>query len=51
MIELRLNSKGEGEGRASITGKVAIDGTLQIVTLVNYDALPVVLRDVKRTKM
>ena len=46
VIELRLNAKGEGEGRASLVGKVASDATAKIVTLENYDALPAVLRDV-----
>ena len=46
MIELRLNAKGQGEGRVSLVGKVAPDEAAKIVTIENYDALPAVLRDV-----
>jgi len=48
VIELRLNAKDEGEGKASLTGKVAEDSAAKIVTLENYAALPVVLRNVKK---
>ena len=47
VIELRLNAKGEGEGRASLTGKIAPDDSLKIVTIENMQALPAVLRDVR----
>lgn len=46
VIELRLNAKGEGEGRVSLVGKVTPDAGAKIVTLENYDALPAVLREV-----
>jgi hypothetical protein len=46
VIELRLNAKGEGEGRVSLVGKVTPDAGAKIVTLENYDALPAVFRDV-----
>jgi hypothetical protein len=45
VIELRLNAKGEGEGRVSLAGKVAPDA--RIVTLENYDALPAVFHSVR----
>ncbi len=48
VIELRLNSKGEGEGKTSLTGKVTPDSAAKILTPENYDALPVVLKNVKR---
>jgi hypothetical protein len=48
VIELRVNAKGEGEGKISLTGKVAPDSAAKIVALENYDGLPVVLKDVKR---
>lgn len=48
VIELRVNAKGEGEGRISLTGRVAPDSQAKIVAPENYDALPVVLKDVKR---
>jgi hypothetical protein len=47
VIELRLNAKGEGEGKVSLTGKIAADAGAKIVTVENYNALPVVLRDVR----
>jgi len=47
VIELRLNAKGEGEGRVSLVGKVAPDVSAKIVTLENYDALPAVFRSVR----
>jgi len=49
IIELRLNSKGEGEGKASLTGKVTIDSEGKTIALEGYPALPVVFKGVKRT--
>jgi hypothetical protein len=46
VIELRLNAKGEGEGRASLVGKVAPDVAARIVTLENY-SLPAVFQNVR----
>jgi hypothetical protein len=46
-IELRLNAKGEGEGKASLVGKVAPDASTKIITIENYDALPAVFRNVR----
>jgi hypothetical protein len=48
VIELRLNAKGDGEGKTSLTGKVAPDSAAKILTPENYDALPVILKNVKR---
>ncbi len=48
VIELRLNAKGEGEGRVSITGKLSPDSAAKIVVPENYEALPVVLKNVKQ---
>lgn len=48
VIELRLNAKGEGEGKASLAGKLAVDSNAKILTLESYDTLPVVLKAVKR---
>jgi hypothetical protein len=47
VIELRLNAQGAGEGKVSLTGTVAPDATAEIVTLQNYDALPVVFTKVQ----
>jgi hypothetical protein len=49
VIELRLNAKGEGEGKVSLTGKIAPDAAAKIVTLENYNASPVIFRDVRKT--
>jgi len=48
IIELRFNSKGEGEGRGVVSGKVVVDATAKTIALDNYDALPVILKAVKR---
>jgi hypothetical protein len=48
IIELRLNSKGEGEGRGVITGKVAIDNEAKTIALDAYTTQPVILKAVKR---
>jgi hypothetical protein len=48
VVELRVNSKGEGEGKASLTGKVALDSAAKVVTPEDYTALPVVFKNVRR---
>lgn len=48
VIELRLNAKGEGEGKVSITGKVSPDAAAKVLALDNYSGLPVLLGNVKR---
>jgi len=48
LIELRLNAKGEGEGKASITGKVSVDSSANTIALDGYSALPVIFKEVKR---
>jgi hypothetical protein len=47
VLELRLNAKGDGEGKTSLTGKVTPDTAAKILALENYDALPVILKNVK----
>jgi hypothetical protein len=47
LFELRLNAKG-GEGKTSLTGKVAVDASANTIALDGYSGLPVVFRDVKR---
>ena len=47
VIELHLNAKNEGEGKTSLTGKVALDSAVKAVALENYAAAPVVLKGVK----
>jgi hypothetical protein len=48
VIELHLNAKGDGEGRTSLTGKVAADQASKTLGLENYTGLPVMLKGVKR---
>jgi hypothetical protein len=50
VIELRLNAKGEGEGRVSLLGRVAEDAVAKIVAIENYNALPVVFREVRKVE-
>lgn len=47
VIELRVNKKGEGEGKASLAGKIAPDSAAKMIALENYEALPVVFSSVK----
>jgi len=48
VIELRLNAKGMGEGKTSLTGKVTMDATAKTIGLDGYSTLPIVFKDVKR---
>jgi hypothetical protein len=48
IIELRVNSKGEGEGRGAVTGKVGVDSEAKTIALDGYFTLPVILKAVKR---
>ena len=48
VIELRVNAKGEGEGKVSLTGKLAADNVAKTIALDGYGTLPVVLKGVKR---
>ncbi len=48
VIELRLDPKGVGEGKASINTKVVVDPDARMVALDNYAAAPAVLKNVKR---
>jgi hypothetical protein len=47
VIELRLNARHEGEGKASVSGKVAVDSSANTIALEGYAGLPVTLKDVK----
>src|SRR5580698_6679454 len=48
VIELRVNAKGEGEGKASLMGKVVPDPVAKVVAPEDYGALPVVFKNVRR---
>jgi hypothetical protein len=48
VIELRVNAKGEGEGKGPVAAKVAVDSAAKTIALDSYATLPVVLKAVKR---
>jgi len=48
VIELRIKPNGEGDGKASLTGKVTPDAAFKMVALQNYDSLPIVFTHVQR---
>lgn len=50
VIELHLNAKGPGEGRASLTGKVTVDADAKTFSLEDYGDLPVTLKNVTLAK-
>ena len=48
LVEIRLDSKGSGEGKTSLTTKVILDNEARTVALDNYAATPAILQNVKR---
>ena len=48
VIELRLDSNGDGEGKMSVAANIVFDTGGSTVALDNYDAAPVLLEAVKR---
>ena len=48
VIEMRLDSKGLGEGKTSLTTKVILENEAKTVALENYAATPAILKNVKR---
>lgn len=48
IIELRVNSKGEGEGRGPLGGKVSLDNEAKTISVDNYTMLPTVFKALKR---
>jgi hypothetical protein len=50
VFEFRLNDKGEGEGRTTLTGKVAEDPTAKSIAVGNYSEQPVVFKGVKKVR-
>jgi hypothetical protein len=48
LIEIRLDDKGVGEGKTSLTTKVVVDNEAKTVALENYTATPAILRNVTR---
>jgi hypothetical protein len=50
VVEMHLNSKGEGEGKISLTGKIAVNNEEKSIALERFSELPVVLKNVRRGK-
>lgn len=48
LIEIRVDAKGTGEGKTSLTTKVIVDNDAKSVALENYPAAPAMLQHVKR---
>jgi hypothetical protein len=48
VIELHVGKNGAGEGKTSLSGKVAPDDSLKVIALVDYDALPVGFSHIQR---
>jgi hypothetical protein len=48
IVEIRLDAKGSGEGKASLTTKVMVDNEAKTVALENYSAASTILQSVKR---
>jgi hypothetical protein len=48
VVELRLNRKGEGEGKASLTSKITADTQAKTIALDSYNTAPVLFQAVKR---
>jgi hypothetical protein len=48
LIEIRLDSKGVGEGKASLMTKVIVDNEARTIALDNYAATPAIFQNVKR---
>lgn len=48
MIELRINSSGEGEGKLNLATRIDVSRTGKMVELENYDTQPIHLTEVRR---
>ena len=48
LLEVRLDPKGIGEARTSLTNKVVVDADAKALALDNYAAAPPILQKVKR---
>jgi hypothetical protein len=47
-IELRLDDRGEGEGKLSLATRVEVSRRGRVIELVNYEAQPIHLNEVRR---
>jgi hypothetical protein len=50
VFEFRLNEKGEGEGRTTLTGKVAEDTAAKSIAVSTYAEQPIVFKGVKKVR-
>jgi hypothetical protein len=48
IVELRLDAKGVGEGKTSLTTKILVDNEARMIALDNYGATSAILANVKR---
>lgn len=48
LVELRVNAKGEGEGKASLGGRVAADAATKVISLETYGSVPMIFKNVRR---
>lgn len=48
VIELRLNAKGQGEGKMSQAAAVTVDAQAKTIALEAYEAAPMLLKNVRR---
>jgi len=48
LLELRIDARGSGEGKASLTTKVVVDAKDRTLALEDYEAAPAVLQNVRR---
>ncbi len=48
IIEIRLNARGQGEGKTSLTNKVVVDSAAGTLAVENYAAAPAILANLKR---
>ena len=50
IVELRLNRRGQGEGKMSLAGKVTFEPDGKTIALENYASVPILIKDVKRSR-
>jgi hypothetical protein len=50
IVELRLNRRGQGEGKMSLAGKVTFEADAKTIALENYASVPILIKDVKRSR-
>jgi hypothetical protein len=48
VVELRLNRRGQGEGKMSLATKVTFEQDAKTIALESYGSVPILIKDVKR---